>query len=115
MKLATTDDDAKYDWNSKTCEGVEHDAKILAIYNGKEFVQEATSAVEVAGLVLDKTAFYAEQGGQIYDTGKIVSSSGVEFHVADAQKYAGYVLHVGAVTSGGVMKVGDSVTVKVDF
>lgn len=114
MKLKTTDESLKYDWDSKG-DGKEHDAKILAIYNGKDFVKEVTSSAEVAGVVLDKTALYAEQGGQIFDTAEIKSASGVEFQVEDAQKYAGYVLHVGAVTSGGALKVGDKVSVKVDF
>merc|ERR1719401_1383654 len=114
MKLTTTDDSLKYSWDSKG-DGKEHDAKVLAIYNGKDFVQEVTSSAEIAGLVLDKTALYAEQGGQIFDTAEIKSASGVEFQVEDAQKYAGYVLHVGSVSSGGILKVGDKVVVKVDF
>merc|ERR1719401_515887 len=114
MKLTTTDDSLKYSWDSKG-DGKEHDAKVLAIYNGKDFVQEVTSAAEIAGVVLDKTALYAEQGGQIFDTAELKSASGVEFQVEDAQRYAGYVLHVGAVTSGGTLKVGDNVSVKVDF
>mmetsp|Transcript_26940 Transcript_26940/g.78163 ORF Transcript_26940/g.78163 Transcript_26940/m.78163 type:complete len:1004 (-) Transcript_26940:131-3142(-) len=114
MQLKVTDDLLKYNWDSKG-EGAEHEAKVLAIYDGKDFVQEATSSTECAGLVLDRTALYAEQGGQIYDTATMKTESGVEFNVDDAQKYAGYVLHVGTVTSGGTLKVGDKVTVQVDF
>mmetsp|Transcript_79385 Transcript_79385/g.230478 ORF Transcript_79385/g.230478 Transcript_79385/m.230478 type:complete len:1005 (+) Transcript_79385:82-3096(+) len=114
MQLAVTDDSLKYNWDSKG-DGDEHDAKILAIYNGKEFINEVTSSVEIAGIVLDRTALYAEQGGQIYDTAELKSDSGVAFKVEDAQKYAGYVLHVGSVSGAGALKVGDKISVKVDF
>lgn len=40
----------------------------MALRCNKEFVQEVTSGQRV-GILLDKTNFYAEQGGQIYDTG----------------------------------------------
>ena len=42
--------------------------KILAIRKGGQFVDSITSGDEGA-ILLDKTNFYAEQGGQIYDTG----------------------------------------------
>jgi len=114
MKLTTTDDNLKYNWDSKG-DGSEHEAKVLAIYDGKDFIQKCSSGSEVCGLVLDKTSCYAEQGGQTFDVAEIKSAAGVEFSVDDAQKYAGYVLHVGAVTSKGELKVGDKVTMKVDF
>lgn len=40
----------------------------MALQHNKEFV-EAISGGQLAGVVLDKTCFYAEQGGQIYDIG----------------------------------------------
>jgi len=114
MQLAVTDDSLKYTWDSKG-DGDEYDATILAIYNGKDFVDEVTSSVETAGVVLDRTPLYAEQGGQIYDTALLKAESGVEFSVDDAQKYAGYVLHVGSVSGAGAMKVGEKLSVKVDY
>lgn len=114
LNLKTTDETLKYDWDTKG-DGAEHEAEVLAIYDGKQFVDTCSSSTEVCGLVLDKTACYAEQGGQIFDTAEIKSASGVEFNVDDTQKYAGYVLHVGNVTSKGDVKVGDKVTLKVDF
>lgn len=41
---------------------------VKAIIHDKEFVNEVTSGSH-CGVVLDKTCFYAEQGGQIYDQG----------------------------------------------
>jgi len=114
LKITVTDDSAKYDWDTKG-DGKEHEAKILAIYDGKDFVQKCSSDTEVCGLVLDKTPLYAEQGGQTFDTASIKTASGVEFTVDDSQKYAGYVLHIGNVSGKGDMKVGDKVTVAVDF
>ncbi|EEP76607.1 alanyl-tRNA synthetase [Uncinocarpus reesii 1704] len=49
-------------------------SQILSIYHGKEFVASTNgiSAGEQIGIILDKTNFYAEQGGQEYDIGKII-------------------------------------------
>ncbi|CAE8582464.1 unnamed protein product [Polarella glacialis] len=114
MSLKITDDSMKYDWESKG-EGSERKAKILAIYDGQAFITSCNSSSDVVGLVFDQSPLYAEQGGQTFDKAAVTSSSGVEFAVNDAQKYAGYVLHVGVVGSAGDLKVGDGVTVRVDF
>ena len=53
----------------ESCEG-----KVLALRHNKEFV-ETISGGQLSGVLLDKTCFYAEQGGQIYDTGFMVKSS----------------------------------------
>ena len=42
--------------------------RVVAMRRNREFVQEVTTGQKV-GILLDKTNFYAEQGGQIYDTG----------------------------------------------
>ncbi|MGB0716447.1 MAG: alanine--tRNA ligase, partial [Phycisphaerae bacterium] len=52
-----------------------------------------------AGLILDRTNFYAEQGGQVGDTGMIRTSSGA-FRVDDTQLTLGTVLHLGEVIDG---------------
>ncbi len=57
-------------------------AEYFGSYNDQEF------------LVLDKTPFYAEAGGQIGDTGKITSSN-FEFDVTDTQKQADTTIHIG--------------------
>ena len=48
--------------------------KVLALRRNKEFVEEVSSGQE-CGVLLDRTSFYAEQGGQIYDTGFIVKEN----------------------------------------
>lgn len=61
--------------------------------------------------MLDKTCFYAEQGGQIYDEGFIVKGDN-EMKVTNVQVRGGYVLHMGTVE--GVLSVGDTVTLNID-
>ena len=57
-------------------------------------------------VILDKTPFYAESGGQVGDIGEIVSADS-RFEVLDTQKYAGQVyLHNGTVKTG-YLSVGD--------
>ena len=61
------------------------------------------------GILLNQTNFYAEQGGQLFDTGTLVNSSGEIFHVENVQSYGGYVLHVGYLEQGRWL-VDDKVT-----
>uniref|UniRef100_A0A0E0EWA1 Alanine--tRNA ligase n=1 Tax=Oryza meridionalis TaxID=40149 RepID=A0A0E0EWA1_9ORYZ len=105
--LASTDDSPKYGYK-------DNDSVVKAIYTGSEYVS-AASGDEDFGLVLESTSFYAEQGGQIYDTGKIEGSFG-SFNVTNVQVFAGYVLHMGSFTKGSkALSVGDKVTCKVDY
>ncbi|ODQ77994.1 hypothetical protein BABINDRAFT_163044 [Babjeviella inositovora NRRL Y-12698] len=101
-----TDDSSKYVATST-------DATIVALYNGKEFVSEISGDAQF-GVLLNKTPFYAEQGGQEYDTGKIVIDGASQFEVANVQVYAGYVLHTGSLTEGS-LKVGDAVIAEFDL
>jgi alanyl-tRNA synthetase len=65
-------------------------------------------------VVLDKTNFYPEAGGQIYDTGFIKTATGATIRVNNLQLYGQFVLHVGEVESGTLM-VGDSASCSVEY
>ncbi len=65
------------------------------------------------GLLLDKTPFYAESGGQEHDTGSIVIDGVAEFEVSDVQVFNGYVLHIGQLKYGS-LSVGDEVVSSYD-
>jgi alanyl-tRNA synthetase len=106
LGVLPTDDKPKYLWHKDPT------VTVKAIFTSTGF-EESTSDEDV-GIVLDTTSFYAEQGGQIYDTGLLEGPSG-SFEVREAQIYGGYVLHIGSITSGGKMSVGDKVTSKVDY
>ncbi|KAJ5727089.1 hypothetical protein N7493_004909 [Penicillium malachiteum] len=103
-----TDDSAKFGRGNIT-------AQIKAIYHGKAFHDSSSSIPEGSqmGVILDCTNFYAEQGGQENDTGKIVIDGQAELEVGDVQVYAGYVLHTGFMKYG-TLTVGDSVICEYD-
>lgn len=85
-----------------------NDSKILAIYKDGESVQTASAGEDVT-VILDKTPFYAESGGQVGDTGFI---TGVE--VTDTTKNEdGQYLHFGTVNNNDI-NVGDIVSATVD-
>ena len=87
-------------------------AKVLGIVAEGELVDEIVSGME-AILVLDKTPFYAEMGGQVADHG-VITGDGIEFVVSDVQKNkGGKFMHYGKLRSGSVA-VGDSVTASID-
>lgn len=85
---------------------------VKAIFTSSGF-EESTSDEDV-GIVLDTTSYYAEQGGQIYDTGVLEGPNGA-FTVREVQIYGGYVLHIGSINNGGKISVGDKVTSQVDY
>ena len=90
-------------------------AKVLAIVAGEELVDEIIPGVE-AIVVLDRTTFYAEMGGQVADHGTLAKSGpeGALFQVTDVQKNkGGKYMHYGKLTEGS-LKVGDVVTTAVD-
>ena len=95
---------------------LEDKAALLAISDGEELL-EAVSTDEGAKdgilVVLDQTPFYAESGGQVADTGTIVTSEGARLEVKDVKKTPkGYFVHTCTLLEG-TAKVGDSVIASV--
>jgi alanyl-tRNA synthetase len=74
-------------------------------------VEEVGHAAAVT-VVLDRTPFYGESGGQVGDTGRLAWPGG-EFDVIDTQREGGFILHVGHLRRG-VIELGHTVTATVD-
>ncbi|MBD2810949.1 alanine--tRNA ligase [Xenorhabdus sp. Vera] len=103
----------KVDGQSDFC-GYEHNSQqavVIAIFRNGESVEQI-HADEEAIVILDKTAFYAESGGQIGDTGNLLNGNGV-FEVLDTQKYAQAIGHVGKLISG-TLSVNHTVNAEID-
>ncbi len=88
------------------------EAKILALYKGSEPVDELAEG-DSGAVVLDRTPFYAESGGQIGDVGYI-SAGGNRFEVRDTQKIKAAVYGQFGIVVSGRLKVGDSITAEID-
>ncbi len=115
LNVKPTDDSFKFP-------GRDIRATVRAVWNGNNFDEHARPSTRLVGVVLDRTSFYAEMGGQVADHGRMMvsreartaeSSNGGEMKVDDVKAYGGFVLHVGRVTRGEI-RVGDSVTLHID-
>ncbi len=108
--------------------GREIKATVRAIWDGKNFdewVDTNIAGMRRVGVILDKTNFYAEMGGQVADSGKISVSreaksgigknqgNGGTFIVEDTQSFGGFVMHIGRVKKGEI-RVGDDVVCTLD-
>ena len=88
------------------------EAKVVAIVADGEKC-DIIGAGQTGAIVLDKTVFYGEGGGQVGDTGKIVSANAV-FTVKNTEKTGGGVYtHIGEMQDGAIA-VGDTVKVEID-
>eukprot|EP01036_Dinobryon_divergens_P029414 gene29414-38508_t len=96
LGIPATDSDLKYQWNYVPT------ATVKALYIGRGgatagFVDSVTADDGLVGVLLDVTSFYYESGGQIFDTGYLLSPDGTKF------------------STSAVLKVGDQVQVQVDY
>ncbi|GAB1259634.1 alanine--tRNA ligase [Aurantivibrio plasticivorans] len=81
------------------------------IYLANDAVSQINEG-DQAVIVLDKTPFYGESGGQVGDTGYLITS-GAKFEVRDCQKLGSNHLHIGKLLSGS-LAVGEKVSANVD-
>lgn len=88
------------------------ESKVLALYKDGEQVDELNEG-DSGAVVIDFTPFYAESGGQVGDVGYIFAGEN-RFEVRDTQKIKAAVFGQFGVQTSGRLKVGDSVTAKVD-
>nr|GAT57707.1 predicted protein [Mycena chlorophos] len=107
-EVPKTDDSAKFALGNTT-------ATVKCIFYNKSFVASTADIPENTsfGVLLDKTSFYAESGGQEHDTGNIVIDGTADFEVTDVQVFNGYVLHVGHLKYGQ-LDVGSQVVASYD-
>ena len=89
------------------------DAKVLAILDGDKLVESAQAdAKKQLRVVLNKTPFYGEKGGQVGDSGVITSGDAV-FNVETSQYDGEFIVHVGTLAAGS-LEVGATATATVD-
>ena len=104
-ELPLTDDALKY-------KGLTAKGKIVAwVKDNLVGISGKLLPGDQVGLVVDKTNFYAEQGGQVADKGTITTKTGT-FEVADTQRLGASVLHVGRVREGS-LKIGQVASLEV--
>lgn len=111
-----TDDSAKYVWN-EDLDG----CTIKALFIGRNETEDGVGFVDsiskdngAVGIILDKSNYYGESGGQTFDIGSIETSSGAIIQISNVQIYGSFVLHMGEVTEG-IVSVGETATCMVDY
>ncbi len=92
-------------------EHIEHESRIVALLKNGQPV-EVLSPGEAGEVVLERTPFYAESGGQVGDTGELTAGA-ARFTVADTRKRGSAFAHIGEL-AGAPLKVGDGVGARID-
>jgi alanyl-tRNA synthetase len=85
--------------------------KVLALFHDGKAVERLGSG-EAGRVILDRSPFYAESGGQIGDTGELTGGS-ARFTVSDTQKQGQAFAHIGTVAEGTI-GVGDELVARID-
>jgi alanyl-tRNA synthetase len=88
-------------------------AQVMAIWNGDDLGLSPADVLEdeQLAIILDRTNFYAEMGGQVGDRG-VLASAAASFDVDSTKTVGGYTLHIGRLGSGKI-QVGDKITATV--
>jgi len=94
-----TNDSYKYEWDTDVS------TKVRAIFANGNFIDSDAAQIFIAsssatiGIIMDKTSFYYESGGQISDSGTIEIGSTI-LDVVDVRSYGGYILHICVPSEG---------------
>lgn len=99
--VARTDDAAKYDETDSPVAG-----RVVALFGAfdEELLEAVSDSAVPYAVILDKTNFYAEAGGQLFDQGLLEGAHGV-FQVQSVQAFGAFVVHLGFVK--GRLAVGE--------
>ena len=90
------------------------EGQVLAILKKGESVKDAIAGDDVA-IVVNQTPFYAESGGQVGDTGVMLTASGDTVEITGTKKQLGKLwVHLGKITKGKI-SVGEGVELRVDM
>jgi alanyl-tRNA synthetase len=92
-------------------DGRQLSATVAAVLVAGKTVETATAGTEVQ-IVLDRTPFYAESGGQVGDKG-FLTGDNLVIKIVDVQKESNIFIHYGRVERGS-LQVGDTLTAKID-
>jgi len=114
--VTATEDAQKYEW------GIRPTARVRAIFSEKGFL-ESTGDLDdktTVGIVLDRTPFYAEAGGQTSDVGELMQATAERgtalLSVRSVQVFGGFILHSGLVPKGAApLSVGEELACEVDY
>jgi alanyl-tRNA synthetase len=87
-------------------------ARVLAILKNNAEAGKI-NAGEQASIILDKTVFYPESGGQVADVGEIKKGKNI-FQVEDTKRIDAAILHIGRLKSG-IIRNGDSIKASIDL
>ncbi|XP_045200982.2 alanine--tRNA ligase, cytoplasmic-like [Mercenaria mercenaria] len=102
--IPATDDSLKYEY-TKSTEGIYEfpviEGKIQCLVDDRNQLSKHASEGDKVGMILDKTQFYAEKGGQVGDKGLLKTQTGT-VEVFDTQSSGDFVLHIGHVVQGHV-------------
>ncbi|WP_025732235.1 alanine--tRNA ligase [Carnimonas nigrificans] len=93
-------------------DNLKDEGKVVALLNDQNEPIELLAAGQHAVVVLDRTPFYAEAGGQVGDHGYISTAQG-RFKVTDTQKQNGHYLHQGIMEEGS-LSISEAVSAEVD-
>ncbi|MGB2173236.1 MAG: alanine--tRNA ligase-related protein, partial [Porticoccaceae bacterium] len=90
---------------------LEETGTIIGLYSEGQQIESASEGMTVA-VILDKTSFYAESGGQVGDTGYLICGD-AKVEILDCKKSSEHNLHIGTILSGSI-NAGDKVVAQVD-
>jgi len=111
MNMSVNDDSSDHQSCFNGYDQLTATATISALYRDGGTVQSLKKG-ETGGVILDSTPFYAESGGQVGDSGLLLTE-GVEFRVTDTKKQGNAHVHIGTLEQG-LIKVGQQVHAEVD-